>query len=114
VYAEDIDANQPLPRITPLRYAASLNYRSEKWEAKIEGQRVEQQDRVAPFETPTAGYTFLNASVGYNFRVGPTFVNVYLRGTNLTNEEARDHLSFLKEVLPLTGRSVLLGFRTTF
>jgi iron complex outermembrane receptor protein len=66
------------------------------------------------FETTTPGYTFLNASVGYNFHVGPTLVNVYLRGTNLTNEEARDHLSFLKDVLPLAGRSVLVGLRTTF
>jgi iron complex outermembrane receptor protein len=46
--------------------------------------------------------------------VGPAFVNLYLRATNLTNEEARDHLSFLKEVLPLAGRSVLVGVRTTF
>lgn len=114
VHAEDVDAGQPLPRITPLRYSASLNYRSAKWEAKIEGQRVNSQDRVAPFETSTPGYTFLNASVGYNFRVGPTYVNLYLRGTNLTNEEARDHLSFLKDVLPLAGRSVLVGMRTTF
>ncbi|MEY2573908.1 MAG: hypothetical protein QOJ87_2121, partial [Verrucomicrobiota bacterium] len=27
---------------------------------------------------------------------------------------ARDHLSFLKEVLPLAGRGVAVGFRTTF
>ncbi len=114
VHAQDLDQNEPLPRITPLRYSASLNYRSEKWEGKIEVQRVASQDRIAQFETPTDGYTFLNASVGYNFRVGPTFVNLYLRGTNLTNEEARDHLSFLKEALPLAGRSVLVGLRTTF
>jgi iron complex outermembrane receptor protein len=37
-----------------------------------------------------------------------------VRGTNLTNEEARDHLSFLKEVLPLAGRGVIVGVRTTF
>ncbi len=114
VHADDLDLHEPLPRITPLRYSASLNYRGEKWEARIEGQHVSQQDRVAQSETPTDGYTFLNASVGYNLRVGPTFVNLYVRGTNLTNEEARDHLSFLKEVLPLAGRSVLVGLRTTF
>ena len=75
---------------------------------------MSRQNRVAQFETPTDGYTFLNASVGYNFRVGPARANLYVRGTNLTNEEARDHLSFLKEVLPLAGRSVLVGLRTTF
>jgi iron complex outermembrane receptor protein len=114
VRATDLDLGEPLPRITPLRYSASLNYESEKWSASIEGQRVNAQNRVAPFETSTPGYTFLNASLGYKFRVGPTFNYVYVRGTNLTDEEARDHLSFLKEVLPLAGRGVVAGFRTTF
>src|ERR1051326_5906600 len=104
VHATDLDAGEPLPRITPLRYSASLNYESEKWNASIEGQRVDAQNRVAPFETTTAGYTFLNASVGYKFRTGPVYNYIYVKGTNLTDEEARDHLSFLKEVLPLAGR----------
>jgi iron complex outermembrane receptor protein len=114
VHASDLDTGDPLPRITPLRFTASLNYESEKWNASIEGQRVEQQDRVAPFETSTPGYTFLNASLGYKFRAGPTYNYLYVKGTNLTNEEARDHLSFLKEVLPLAGRGVTVGFRTAF
>jgi iron complex outermembrane receptor protein len=114
VHATDLDTGEPLPRITPLRFSASLNYETEKWNASIEGQRVNEQNRTAPFETSTPGYTFLNASLGYKFRVGPTYNYVYLRGTNLTNEEARDHLSFLKEVLPLAGRGVVVGFRTTF
>ena len=114
VQAEDSETGEPLPRITPFRYGASLNYRSQKWEGKIEGQRVSRQNRTAQFETSTEGYTFLNASAGYNFRVGPVFVNLYVRGTNLTNEEARDHLSFLKDALPLAGRSLLVGVRATF
>jgi iron complex outermembrane receptor protein len=114
VHATDLDTGEPLPRITPLRYSISLNYETEKWNASIEGQRVAEQDRIAPFETSTPGYTFLNASVGYKFRTGPTYNYVYVKGTNLTDEEARDHLSFLKEVLPLAGRGVVVGFRTTF
>lgn len=114
VHATDLDTGNPLPRITPARFTASLNYESEKWNATIEGQRVSEQDRVAPFETSTPGYTFLNASVGYKFRAGPAYNYLYVKGTNLTNEEARDHLSFLKEVLPLAGRGVVVGFRTTF
>jgi iron complex outermembrane recepter protein len=114
VHAEDRDTGEPLPRITPLRYSASLNYVSPTWAASIEGQRVNRQYRTAPFETETPGYTFLNASLSRRFRWGPTYIDVYLRGTNLTNEEARDHLSFLKEVLPLEGRSIIVGLRTTF
>lgn len=114
VHAEDTETGEPLPRITPLRYSASLNYESEHWTASIEGQRVNAQNRTAQFETSTPGYTFLNVSLGYKFQWGRTYNFVYIRGNNLTDEEARDHLSFLKEVLPLPGRGVVVGLRTTF
>jgi iron complex outermembrane recepter protein len=114
VHAEDADTGEPLPRITPFRYGGSLNYESEHWTASIEGQRVNDQNRVAQFETSTPGYTFLNVSLGYKFKWGRTYNFLYVRGTNLTDEEGRDHLSFLKEVLPLPGRGVTVGLRTTF
>jgi iron complex outermembrane receptor protein len=114
VHAEDADTGEPLPRITPFRYGASLNYESEHWIASIEGQRVNDQNRVAQFETSTPGYTFLNVSLGYKFQWGRTYNFLYVRGTNLTDEEGRDHLSFLKEVMPLPGRGVTVGLRTTF
>ncbi len=44
----------------------------------------------------------------------PVTTELFVRGSNLTNEEARNHESFLKEVLPLPGRSVLGGVRMTF
>jgi iron complex outermembrane recepter protein len=114
VHAEDADTGEPLPRITPFRYGASLNYENEHWTASIEGWRVDAQNRVAEFETTTPGYTFLNASIGYKFQWGRTYNYLYIRGTNLTDEEARDHLSFLKEVMPLPRRGVTVGLRTTF
>ncbi|MDQ3198876.1 MAG: TonB-dependent receptor [Verrucomicrobiota bacterium] len=113
VHAED-SGGEPLPRITPLRYSASLNYVSSTWSASLEGQRVNRQYRTAQFETSTLGYTFLNASLSRRLRLGRIYLDAYLRGTNLTNEEARDHLSFLKDVLPLEGRSIIVGIRTTF
>jgi iron complex outermembrane recepter protein len=113
VHAED-SSGEPLPRITPFRYGISLNYESEHWIASIEGQRVDSQNRVAEFETTTPGYTFFNASAGYKFRWGRTYNYLYARGTNLLDAEARDHLSFLKEVFPLPGRGVVVGLRTTF
>jgi iron complex outermembrane receptor protein len=113
VHAED-STGEPLPRITPFRYGVSLNYESEHWTASIEGWRVDSQNRVAQFETATPGYTFLNASIGYKFQWGRTYNYLYARGTNLLDEEARDHLSFLKEVMPLPGHGVVVGFRTTF
>jgi iron complex outermembrane receptor protein len=37
-----------------------------------------------------------------------------LRGTNLLDEEIRYHTSFLKEVAPQPGRSVLVGLQVSF
>jgi len=113
VHAED-STGEPLPRITPFRYGISLNYESEHWLASIEGWRVDAQNRVAQFETTTPGYTFFNVSAGYKFQWGRTYNYLYVRATNLLDAEGRDHLSFLKEVLPLPGRGVVVGLRTTF
>jgi iron complex outermembrane receptor protein len=113
VHAED-SSGEPLPRITPFRYGVSLNYESEHWTASIEGWLVDSQNRVAQFETTTPNYTFLNVSAGYKFQAWRTYNYLYVRATNLLDAEARDHLSFLKEVFPLPGRGVVVGLRTTF
>ena len=120
VHAEDRDSGASLPRITPLRVGLGLGYTSENLNLKIEGVRVNHQFRTAQFETSTPGYNLLNASASYRLpvRLGhglkPVTTEIFVRGTNLTNEEARNHQSFLKEVLPLPGRSVLGGVRLSF
>jgi len=113
VHAED-SSGEPLPRITPFRWGVSLNYESEHWTASIEGWLVDSQNRVAQFETTTPNYTFFNVSAGYKFQAWRTYNYLYVRATNLLDAEGRDHLSFLKEVMPLPGRGVVVGWRTTF
>jgi iron complex outermembrane receptor protein len=39
---------------------------------------------------------------------------LFVRGTNLTDEDARQHSSPLKDTVPLPGRSVHLGVRYDF
>ena len=105
---------EPLPRIPPRRYRLGLHYQGDRLQGRVEGIRVDEQDRVAPFERPTAGYTLLNASVGYRFFLGDMVYDLLLRGTNLTDEEARNHVSFLKDRVPLPGRDVSLAVKLTF
>jgi iron complex outermembrane receptor protein len=114
VQAHDETEDRPLPRIPPLRYGAALGYQTAGFAARVELLRVDDQTRSAGFETGTEGYTLLNASLTYTLTRGPVSYDFYLRGTNLTDEEARDHTSFLKEVLPLAGRSVTVGMRASF
>lgn len=114
VRAELRETGDPLPRIPPRRYRLGLHYRGEKLQALVEGVKVDRQDRVAAFETPTEGYEMLNANLGYRFVAGGTVYDLLLAGRNLTDEDARNHISFLKDVAPLPGRNVSLSLRAAF
>jgi iron complex outermembrane recepter protein len=113
VRAELRDTGEPLPRIPPLRYRLGLHYHGDRFQGLIEGVRVQRQGRVSAFETATPGYTLLNANVGYRVFVGNTVLDLLLRATNLTDERAFNHVSFLKDVAPLPGRDVSLAVRVS-
>ncbi len=114
VRAELAATDEPLPRIPPLRAGLGVSWDGGAWGARVEALRVTDQDRTAPFEEPTSGYTMLDASASYEiFHRG--FVHDFvLQGTNLTDEMARNHLSFLKDVAPLPGRNIKLMYRLSF
>ncbi len=114
VYAQDLTDNSPLPYMPPFRYTFALAYQGQALGARIELMHAVSQDRVPAFETTTPGYTFLNASVDYTFAIGPTNYSVYVRGTNLLNQTARESTSYLKDVLPLPGAGVTVGVKMTF
>ena len=115
VYAQNRESDRSLPRITPFRTSAALVYAwQDRFSARIEGQYVHDQDRTAEFELPTDSYFLLSASASYRVNAGPIDFDVYLKATNLTDEEARVHTSFLKDIAPLAGRGALLGVRATF
>jgi iron complex outermembrane receptor protein len=104
----------PLPRIPASRYGLAVQYQGTKVWGNAEVLRVEDQDRVAPLETPTDGYTWLNAALGYRIVAGRTVHDLILRGVNLGDELARNHGSRFKDEVPLTGRDVSLSYRLTF
>lgn len=103
-----------LPRITPMRVWVGLRYTQGPFSASAEVRRTEEQDDVAEFEEETEGYTMLNATIGYRLFAGRTAHDILLRGTNLTDELARSHVSPLKEVAPLPGRDFRISYRLMF
>jgi iron complex outermembrane recepter protein len=110
----ELEDGSPLPRIPPVRASLGLSYHQDRWRGLVEARRVEEQDRVAANETPTDGHTLLNAMAGYRFFTDRLVTDVILRGTNLTDEEARNHVSFLKDEVPLPGRNLSLILRVSF
>jgi iron complex outermembrane receptor protein len=103
-----------LPQIPPLRLLAGLEYDAGPLHAAVDVHWFDEQDDVAAEETPTEGGTLLGAEVSYRWDRGGTGVMVFLRGSNLLDEELRRHVSPIKDYAPLPGASVLLGIRAGF
>lgn len=102
-----------LPRIPPLRLGSTISYEGEALSSELSVVWYDEQTKTTVYETPTEGYTLVNASVDY--RVSDTQDwTVYVRANNLFDEEARVHTSFLKDQAPLPGRNFTLGTRFSF
>jgi iron complex outermembrane receptor protein len=114
VRAEARASEEPLPRIPPFRLGGGIDYEGSPWRAAIHIRGVRGQDRVATAETVTPGYTMLDASVSYRIFTSRLAHELSLRGTNLTNQLARVHTSFLKDEAPLPGRDVRFMYRLLF
>ncbi|MBW7894271.1 MAG: TonB-dependent receptor [Opitutaceae bacterium] len=114
VRGKETSTGRPLPRITPNRTKVGLEWTSHAFTLGGEVQFVAAQNRLAAQELPTDGYTLVSAHAGYRLVTGRTAWDFFLRGTNLGNTEARVHTSFLKDIIPLPGRSVHAGVRMSF
>jgi iron complex outermembrane receptor protein len=115
VWAQDRDNNDPLPRMTPFRVKVGTTVaRRDVGRARFEVQQVFSQERVADFETSTDGFTMVNLYLSKEVAIADKKVEFFLRGTNLLNEKARNHVSFIKDVAPMPGASALLGMKVFF
>lgn len=104
----------PLPRISPARLGVGLDGSAGRWSAGLDARRVFAQRRVAAGEDSTDGHTLVAAHVGYRWEKGRSAWDVFVRGSNLGDAEARAHPSFVKQVAPLPGRNVAAGVRWTY
>ena len=108
------DENDNLPRIPPMRIGAIMNYQADTFDSEISVSHYFEQDDISELETATDSYTMIDANFNYYVAgIGDDLI-LYLKGQNLTNEHARVHSSFLKEVAPLPGRNFSVGIRGSF
>jgi len=103
-----------LPRTPPLRFGTQFEYETEQISAHLDITRYQDQNDTSINETSTNGYTLVDASVSYDLQVLNHDVALYLKGTNLTDTEARVHTSFIKDIAPRPGRSFAIGIRGYF
>lgn len=103
-----------LPRITPWRLGSGLIFERSPWHSAVDLTYVNNQEDTAILETATEAYLMLNIYAGYTINHGTMDLTVFVRGTNLLDEEARRHTSLVKDLAPLPGRSGLAGVRVSF
>lgn len=115
VRAKMKDEDDNLPRIPPGRLGARYEGQWGALSVDLEYHRTFGQERVASYETTTAGYNMVNATVAYRFDIGSgEAIELYATGTNLLDELAFSHSSFVKHQSPLRGRNVVIGMRHLF
>jgi iron complex outermembrane receptor protein len=109
-----LDSGGNVPRMPPMRFGSSLHYEFGNWHTEVEVVRNSKQDKIADNETETDGYTMLSASANYYLELDDVDMTIYLKGENLGDQEGRVHSSYIKDEVPLPGRSLSLGIRGTF
>jgi len=113
VKAYDRSTGQPLPRIAPLRLGIGFEYTRDRFTAAVDVRYARRQYRVGPNELPTDSYALVNATLAYDFKQQPVALQAFVRVNNLFDQEARNHVSFLKDIAPFPGRGVLVGLRAS-
>jgi len=103
-----------VPRIPPLRTVMGLEATSSHIDLRGEVEIAAKQNRIAVSEIPTDGYTLVNLAATWRPGGEHHGLSIQLRADNVTNEEARLHTSFLKDVASLHGRNFKLTFRGEF
>jgi len=105
VHAQQVGSG-PVPRIPPLRVLGGLEAQSDLLTGRVEVEHVWEQNRIAAFETPTDGYTLVNASIAFKPFASNRDISLTLSANNIFDVDARRHPSFLKDFAPLAGRDI--------
>ncbi len=110
----DLDDEDQVPRLPPDRFGLGLELRRGVLGASIDYLRAMDQDQTSSLETETPGYDDLRAEISGTFELGSATAVLYLQGRNLTDDDQRNHVSFIKEFAPLPGRTIVGGVRLDF
>jgi iron complex outermembrane recepter protein len=104
-----------LPRIAPFRLSSALVYSEGKYSSQVDVQHAARQNRYADDLGATPSYTMFGLGASYKTAVsGMKSAYLFLRVHNLTNVEARNASSVLRDMAPAGARAIRVGFRGNF
>jgi iron complex outermembrane receptor protein len=108
----DTDLGAPA-RSPPWSLTSRLVWKSENYSSTLEVRHMAEADRLATFERPTDAYTLVNLSASIT-PFEDKDIRLFGDIRNITNEEAREHVSFLKDIAVSPGRSFRGGISVRF
>lgn len=106
-----ITGSGPAPRIPPLRLLGGLELQADRLSVRGEVEHSFAQNRISDTETPTDGFTLVNASLSVKPFKGNDRTTITLSANNIFDVEARRAASFLKDYAPLAGRDIRVTAR---
>ena len=104
----------PAPQIPPLRLLGGISGSKGPVEGRVEVEHAFRQNRNAPLETETDGYTLVNASLDWTPLADNPDLTLSLAANNIFDVVARRHSSLLKDYAPLAGRDIRVTARLGF
>ncbi len=108
----ELDGGEKLPRIPPWRLGANFTFGPESWQGGLDVIYHAEQDDISSFNTDD--YTMVNASFLYRLDAQNSEWELFVRGNNLLDEDARRSTSFIAAFAPLPGISFSAGVRGRF
>jgi iron complex outermembrane receptor protein len=108
------DRGGDVPRIPPARFGVGAAWHANAFSIQLNLTEVSDQKDTAAGEFETQGYADLALYADYHLNLIGGELLFYAKGTNLLDEEIRNHASFLKNFAPEAGRGVRIGVRYTY
>lgn len=103
-----------VPRIPAKSLTLGLTYQSDYIEGQADVRFVGAQNDIAAGEIITDGHTTFNASAAWHPFGEERDLSLRLQIQNITNQDRRQHASFLKDLIPMPGRNFKLSLNYGF
>lgn len=114
VRAKLVKADLDLPRIPPFRTRVGLDLKYKDLSVRPEAVFAADQDKIFPLETRTAGYGIVNVAASYTIGRSHQAHIFSVNAYNLTDKLYRNHVSFIKDLVPEIGRGIRFGYTFRF
>ena len=110
----ELDSGADVPRLPPMRIGGRFSWTGPVWTIWALVVDADEQDKPGDNEESTRGYTRWDLGAEYRRAFGEPEMTLSLELKNIGDEEIRLSTSFLRDIAPEAGRSVVAALRYTF